>query len=157
MVTTRDGIESDAAELAKMISDFNIEEGSPGRITIEGVVELCFGNDPLYTPIVAEDGGKLVGYALIMRYFDTEPCAWASYMQDLFVIADQRSLGIGKQLIKAAARMTRTLGRQYLFWHVRERNHRGRAFYAGVGGQEQTSLAVILSGDALESLVERGH
>lgn len=157
MVTVRDGIESDAAELAAMISDFNIEEGSPGRITTDGVTDLCFGDDPLYTPIVAEEGGKLIGYALIMRYFDTEPCAWCSYMQDLYVMADQRSRGIGKRLVIAAARMTRALGRHYLFWHVRERNHRGRAFYAGIGGQEQTSLAVILSGDALERLVEQGR
>lgn len=154
MVIIRGGHLDDAADLAQMISDFNVEEGSPGRIAADGVVDLCFGDRPLYEPLVAEEDGNLVGYALIMRYFDTEPCAWCSYMQDLYVEPDRRSQRVGRHLIAAAARYTLEQDRMVLFWHVRERNHRGRAFYAQIGGKEQTPISVTLSGEALAKIAE---
>jgi GNAT superfamily N-acetyltransferase len=137
-----------------MISDFNVEEGSPGRITSEGVIDLCFSDQPLYAPLVAEDRDVLVGYALITRYFDTEPCAWCSYMQDLYVVPDRRSEGVGRLLITAAARHTLKEGRHELLWHVRDHNVRGRAFYARIGGKEQTPIPVTLSSEALRDLAE---
>lgn len=146
----RNGRAGDAADLARRISEFNVEEGSPGRITEEVVVDLCFRDQALYKAFVAEENGTLVGYALIMGYFDTEPCAWCSYMQDLFVVPDWRSRGVGRRLIAAAARHTLKEGRHELLWHVREHNHRGRAFYARIGGKEQTPIPVMLSGEGLE-------
>lgn len=154
MTIVRQGRLDDAADLARMINAFNVEEGSPGRITTEGVVDLCFDRNPLFTPLVADGNDQLIGYALIMRYFDTEPCAWGSYMQDLFVIPDKRSLGIGRRLIAAAARYTLDQNRNGLFWHVRDHNHRGRAFYAGVGAEEQAPIPVTLDGDALRRMAD---
>ena len=135
-----------------MISDVNIEEGSPGRITSEGVIDLCFLEQSVYTPLVAKDGDELIGYALVMRYFDTEPCAWCSYMQDLYVVPDRRGEGVGRQLIAAVARSTLAEGHHELLWHVRDRNVRGRAFYQRIGGQEQTPIPVSLSAQALREL-----
>ncbi|MEM8950821.1 MAG: GNAT family N-acetyltransferase [Pseudomonadota bacterium] len=135
-----------------MISDFNVEEGSPGRISADGVIDLCFGDRPLYKPLVAEHEGDLVGYALITQHFDTEPCAWISYMQDLFVASAWRSQGVGRRLIAAAARLTLEEGRFELTWHVRDHNERGRAFYSQIGGKEQTPIPVTLSSDALKAL-----
>lgn len=156
MVTIRDGHPDDAAEIARMISDFNVEENSPGRIDTDGVMDLCFGDRPLFKPVVAEEGGKLVGYTLLMGYFDTDPCAWCTHMQDLYVAPDSRSQRIGRRLIAAAARHTIEQGRHELFWHVRERNDRGRAFYAEVGGREQKLMPVTLADDALKRLADEG-
>lgn len=148
----RDGRLEDAADLARMISDFNVEEGSPGRVTRDDVVEICFGEIAIFTPIVAEEQGELVGYALIMRYFDTEPCVWSSYMQDLYVVPAKRSRGIGRRLVAASARYTLDQGRQFFFWHVREHNRRGRTFYASLGASEDSAIPVTLKGDALKTL-----
>jgi GNAT superfamily N-acetyltransferase len=152
MVEIRHGRADDAEPLANMISNFNVEEGSPGRITREGVINLCFSDQPVFAPLVAEDRDALVGYALIMRYFDTEPCAWCSYMQDLYVIPERRSEGVGRLLIAAAADHTLKEGHHELCWHVRDYNERGRAFYARIGGKEQTPIPVTLSSEALSDL-----
>jgi GNAT superfamily N-acetyltransferase len=154
MVAIRHGRAVDAEPLATMISDFNVEEGSPGRISGEGVTDLCFSDQSLYTPFVAEDRGALVGYALVTRFFDTEYCAWCSYMQDLYVVPDRRSDGVGRLLIAAAARHTLEEGHHELLWHVRDHNERGRAFYARIGGQEQTPIPVTLSSEALRRLAK---
>ena len=152
MLTIRDGRRDDAVALASMISDFNVEEGSPGRISADGVIDLCFHDRPLYRSLVADYDGDLVGYALIAQHFDTEFCAWISYMQDLFVTSAWRSQGVGRRLIAAAARHTLDEGRLELAWHVRDQNERGRAFYSRIGGKEQTPIPVTLSGDALNAL-----
>lgn len=157
MIAIREGRTAEAADIAEMINDFNIEEGSPGRITPSAVLDLCFADGCLYKPLVAESDGSLVGYALITRYFDTDPCAWCSYMQDLYVKPDWRSRGAGRQLIAAVARHTLDEGHAELLWHVRDHNHRGRDFYARVGGVEQTPLPVTLTGDALQQLAEEGR
>jgi len=152
MIAIREGKAGDAAPVAQMISDFNIEEGSPGRITSDGVIDLCFCDRPLYKSLVAEEEGDLVGYALITHDFDTATCTWCTYMQDLYVKMDWRSRGVGRRLIAAAARSTLEEERLELHWHVRDRNLRGRAFYTLIGGKEQTAIPVELSGDALKQL-----
>lgn len=152
MLNLRPGVEGDAPALARMISDFNVEEGGPGRVDADGVIELCFAKSSIYRAIVADDEGTLVGYALVMRYFDTDPCAWCSYMQDLFVVPAKRSQGVGRRLIASVAKHAIDQGHPSLFWHVRAHNHRGRAFYASLGGIEQTPLPVALEGEALTAL-----
>ena len=156
MATTRDGRREDASTLARMICDFNMEEGSPGRITAEGVVGLCFQDQSLYKALVAEEEQDLVGYALIKSYFDTDPCRWCSYMQDLYVVPERRSQRIGRHLIAAVARRTLEQGRLELSWHVRHHNRRGRAFYAVIGGREDSVIPVTLGGEALQRLAEDG-
>jgi GNAT superfamily N-acetyltransferase len=157
VIVIRDGQRADAAELARLISDFNVEEGSPGRLDEAGALEICFDEAAPFHAIVAEDDGDIVGYTLLMRYFDTEPCAWCTYMQDLYVIQGRRSDGIGRRLIAAAAKLTADLGRHALFWHVRDHNHRGRAFYASIGGKEETPIPVTLSGDALSAMAKEAR
>ena len=157
MTIVRDGGKDDAKDLARMISDFNIEEGSPGRLTEAGIHDLCFEERPHFHALVAEDKGELVGYALIMRHFDTEHCAYCSYMQDLYVIRGRRSEGIGRLLVAAAARRTIDLGCLELMWHVRDDNNRGRAFYASIGAEERSPIPVNLSGDALRELAREAE
>ena len=152
----RDGHRHDAAAIGRMINVFNQEEGSPGRITSEGVVDLCFGDQRLYKTIVAEDDAGLVGYAMVSRYFDTYSCADCGYMQDLYVVSERRSEGIGQRLIAAAASYTVDQNWYELVWHVRDRNARGRAFYARMGAKEQTPILVTLAGDALKTLAKEG-
>lgn len=154
MVVIRNGRQEDASALARMISDFNIEEGSPGRLTEAGAIDLCFSPEPFFRVIVAEDGRALVGYALVMGYFDTEPCAWGSYMQDLFVVQTRRSEGIGRRLVAAVAKSALDQGHVALFWHVRDNNARGRAFYASIGATEQTPVPVALGQDAMLTLAK---
>ena len=157
MIAIRGGRAGDAADIAAMISDFNIEEGSPGRMTPEGVLDLCFVEGSLYKALIAEYGDDLIGYALVTHYFDTEPCSWCSYMQDLYVKPDWRSHGAGRRLIAAVAWHTLDEGCAELLWHVRDHNRRGRDFYARAGGVEQTPIPVTLTGDALKSLAREGR
>ncbi len=152
MLTIRQGLRGDAPSLARMINNFNVEEGSPGRVDEAGVTDLCLAANTTYQAIVAEEDHILVGYALLMRYFDTDSCAWCIYMQDLFVVPDRRSQGIGRRLIASAAKITIDRNHPELFWHVRNHNQRGRRFYAAIGGEEQTPVPVTLKGDALIAL-----
>lgn len=154
MLHIREGKADDAPSIARMICDFNVEDDMPGRVDATVVTDLCFTPTSVYRAFVAEDGDRLVGYALVMGFFDTDPCAWSSYMQDLFVVPEHRSQGVGRRLIASVAKATVEEGRRDLVWHVRDQNERGRAFYAAIGGEEQTALMVTLGGDALQALAK---
>ena len=154
MIGIRESCADDAPSLARMINNFNVEEGSPGRVDVTLVKALCFRPTSSYRAFVAEDGDDLVGYAMVMRYFDTDPCAWCTYMQDLFVVAPCRSQHVGRRLLARVAKATIDWGHHELAWHVRDRNRRGRAFYATIGGEEQTALTMTLGGDALTALAK---
>jgi len=154
MLHIRKGKADDAPSLARMISDFNVEEGSPGVMDIAAVTDLCLTPRSTYQAFVAEDGDALVGYALVISVFDTDHCAWGSYMQDLYVVSNHRSQGVGRRLIACVAKATIDQGHHELTWHVRDRNKRGRAFYSAVGGEEQAAVLVNLSGEALEARSE---
>ncbi len=150
----RTGDAADAETLARLINMFNEEEGSPGRVGALQVEDLCGSPSSLYQAIVAVTEIEMVGYALTCRYFDTEPCVWQTYMQDLYVVPEGRSQGVGRQLMGFIARQALARDDHAIFWHVRDRNERGRCFYASVGSQEETAIPVLLKGQALRSLAE---
>lgn len=151
-VVIRPGKVEDVASLVQLINSFNEEEGSPGRVDAADVLDLCFSTGAMYQATVAEVDKAIVGYTLTFSYFDTEPCVWGTYMQDLFVVSGRRSEGIGRQLVAFVARVALAQNHQAVFWHVRDRNKRGRKFYRALGGIEETAIPVVLNGPSLISL-----
>ncbi|MGF1477703.1 MAG: GNAT family N-acetyltransferase [Geminicoccaceae bacterium] len=152
MVEIRQARVEDADAIAAMTRNFNKEEGGAGRIETVQIHELCFSDRPFYRALVADDGATLVGYALIMPYFDMMPCAWCSYMEDLYVIPMRRNQGIGWLLIAAVAKMAVAEGLNNLYWHALPANTGARRFYASTGAVEGTAIPLALAGDALRTL-----
>lgn len=60
-------------------------------------IDSCTGSCPFLEGFVFEDGQKLLGYGMIAKSFSTEfgrPCVW---IEDLYVRAEHRGMGIGTQ------------------------------------------------------------
>ena len=62
---------ADAALVADLINALDRTEGGPGRATAEIVLRHGFGTRPLFEVVLAEAGGRAVGYALYYDAFDS--------------------------------------------------------------------------------------
>jgi GNAT superfamily N-acetyltransferase len=116
------------------------------------LVEALFGERPAAQALIAERGSLPVGYALFFPTFSSFKATRGIWLEDLFVLPDQRGVGVGRALLAAvAARVPDADGR--LEWAALDWNELALGFYRGIGARpmdEWTSLR--LDGEALARL-----
>ena len=95
----------DAGEVARLAALLESEEGTGTcRLRPEHVLAHGFGEGRLFSVIVAERGGGLVGYALFYPSFDVTHAAKGFYLNDLYVTRAERGRRTGRALLRAVAR-----------------------------------------------------
>ena len=102
--------------------------GSPAMLR-----EALFGTRPSCEALIAERGGRAVGFALFFTTFSTFLCKPGLYLEDLFVEPEHRGHGIGKAVLRrlAALAMERECGR--FEWRVLDWNEPSIRFYESLG------------------------
>jgi len=144
---------ADAGALAVMLDAMNVEDGQPaGRFREEIVRRDGFGEDPAFSALLACIGGRAVGYALFLPFYNTERARRGLWMLDLWIEPRHRRLGIGRRLVAALAQRTVTQGRASLWWTVRNGNAAALAFYAALGAKDDETRLLELDGVALSGL-----
>lgn len=84
--------------------------------------------------LVADQDGRLVGFASLYASFDTLIAAEILVMNDLFVAESHRRHGIGRTLFEASRRYARDHGYLRLDWVTAQDNQVARRFYDRHGG-----------------------
>jgi ribosomal protein S18 acetylase RimI-like enzyme len=122
----------DAANVARLLHDFNSEyedytPGVPalterlGELLGEGAITVLLAGDPP------------VGFAL----FRIRPSLWAkagdTYLEELYVIPEQRRKGIGRALLNAAIEAAREAGANHFELTTGETDTEARALYESRG------------------------
>ncbi len=97
-------------------------------------------------------GERAIGYALFHPAYETVYAARGFYVQDLFVVADERGRGVGRALIAALARTARERGGGFLWWTSKPWNERAQAAYAAWGATDEPVRAHALFGEAFARL-----
>jgi len=95
--------------------------------------EHLFGPKPYAEVLLAEEGGQVVGYALFFHTYSTFLGRPSLYLEDLFVLPEQRGRGHGKALLARLARLAveRDCGR--FEWMVLDWNTPAIEFYESLG------------------------
>jgi GNAT superfamily N-acetyltransferase len=78
-------------------------------------------------------GKRLLGYACLYWHKSSLSAADTVLMNDLYVDADARGLGIGRALIEAAAEIARSRGAHSLEWSTAPDNHTAQRLYDKTG------------------------
>jgi len=125
---------------------------SPRAITPAIVRRDAFGRRRALRLLVAEVGGRLVGYASFAVGYNTDVAARDLWMHDLFVQAPWRRAGIGRALLTAVAREAAGRGLASLEWGVRSSNTRALRFYRRLGAHVGHARIASLRGRALRAL-----
>ena len=115
-----------------------------------------FGDDPVASVLVAEDGGpqgRVVGMALWFRTYSTWTGTPGIYLEDLFVQPDQRGKGLGRALLTALARIAVERGYRRVEWAVLDWNTPSIEFYESLGAHPMDEWTTYrLTGQALAEL-----
>ncbi|XP_046852447.1 thialysine N-epsilon-acetyltransferase-like isoform X2 [Xenia sp. Carnegie-2017] len=123
----------DCEAILKYIKDLAVFENEP-----ESVVEITnevfrqdgFGESPSFRCLVAADKN---GYAVYVNSYST----WkgrALWIEDIFVRADCRGRGIGKEFIKCFAKMSLDSGLSKIRCNVLSWNNMAKSVYQKLGG-----------------------
>jgi L-amino acid N-acyltransferase YncA len=119
--------------------------------TEEGLREHLFGENPAAESMVAEQEGKVVGYALWFRTFSTFLARPGIFLEDVYVQPAHRKKGIGKAFLKRLAALAVERGYGRVEWIVLDWNEPSIGFYKSLGAEPLDDWTMFrLTGEALQ-------
>jgi GNAT superfamily N-acetyltransferase len=116
-----------------------------------------FGPRRVFQAILAERDGHAVGFALYFFTFSTFTGRPTLYLEDLFVVPEERRAGIGSRLLTRLAQIAveRECGR--MEWSVLDWNTPARDLYFKLGAKAMEEWTVFrMTPDAFERLAREG-
>ena len=119
--------------------------------------EHGFGSRRIFEAILAERDGRAVGFALYFYSFSTFKARPTLYLEDLFVVPEERRGGIGSRLLSRLAQIAveRECGR--MEWSVLDWNTPARDLYFKLGAKAMEEWTVFrMTPDAFERLAREG-
>ena len=133
MVTVRDATERDSRAIAGLLTELGYPTG-PAEIPPRLTRMLA---EPGQSVLVAEDDGEVIGLAtVIVRHLIHRDAPFAR-LSSLVVTERQRSQGVGRELVEAAAAIAREAGCQVIEVTSSEHRTRAAAFYGRLGFVEK--------------------
>ena len=134
-VLIRAAARADVPELLRLIRELAIYEKLEHQAvgTPEALAASLFGGRPACEALIADVGGRAVGFALFFTTFSTFLCKPGLYLEDLFVEPAYRGLGLGKALLARLAAMTVERGGGRFEWRVLDWNEPSIRFYESLG------------------------
>ena len=118
--------------------------------TTDKLQQALFSESPLVRVVLAEVAGTAVGFAMFYATYSsllTQPCLW---LDDLFVQAPARGIGIGTALLKHLAQIAESTNCGRIEWTVNAKNAAGIAFYEKQGARILENIRVCrIDGDGI--------
>jgi GNAT superfamily N-acetyltransferase len=134
-----------SVDLARYEDQPNAVTATPQSLARDG-----FGKDPQFAALIAERAGQPVGFALYTFNYSVWTAARGIFIEDIWVVPEQRRGGVARALMAALARECRTRGYKRIDLNVLDWNP-ARGFYERLGFQWiRNWLPYRLSGAALE-------
>ena len=122
-------------------------------MTEEKLTEGLFGERRYAETLIAENDGEPVGFALFFHNFSTFLAQPGIYLEDLFVVPEQRGRGVGRALLERLARVAVDRGCGRLEWAVLDWNRDAITFYERLGANANSDWTVYrLTGQPLRAL-----
>jgi GNAT superfamily N-acetyltransferase len=122
----------DETQLAALLEDHEHHYGDPVRpgSGAEGAAFLVKGGTLC---LVAEDGGALVGFAILNAYFPAMGLTHGLFLKELYVAASGRSKGVGERLIETIRALAKERGDTRVIWTTGADNTGAQRFYDRLG------------------------
>lgn len=133
----------DEADLAFLLEDHERHYGAevrPGS-GAEAAAFLVKGGTPC---LVANQDGKLVGFAILNAFFPGPRLTHGLFLKELYVAKPARSAGVGEQLIEAIRSFAKARGDSRVIWTTGEANTGTQRFYDRLGIRREKKIYYVL-------------
>lgn len=121
--------------------------------TADKLKQTLFCDCPIVRVLFAEVAEKAVGFAMFYVSYSSllaQPCLW---LNDLFVQAHFRGVGVGTALLKSLAQIAKSTNCGRIEWTVNTGNAPGISFYQKQGARLLENIRVCrIDGDAINLL-----
>lgn len=147
----------DAAPLAELMRALHAHLKEPTEhISADALRRDMFVDGSVYTVLVAEQEGDLIGYALFHESYETVYAQRGAYMADLFVAERARRQGVARALVAAVASVMRARKLRFLWWVSESWDKEAQAFYASLGASHETYVAHAVTFKDFQRLADEG-
>ncbi|HYB44293.1 MAG TPA: GNAT family N-acetyltransferase [Candidatus Methylomirabilis sp.] len=121
--------------------------------TLARVRRHGFGRRRYFETLLCRRRGRAVGFALYFFTYSTFLARPSLYLEDLFVVPEERGSGAGKALLTALARIAVRRGCGRMEWAVLDWNRPAIGFYRRLGAKLRREwILTRLTGPPLEQL-----
>lgn len=130
-VQVRSAATRDVPQLLALVRRYWEFEGIAGfaALRVELTLKQLLAEPRLGAVWVAEDEGRLVGYLIAVRILSVEHSGVMAEIDELFVLPEARSRGVGAGLLEAAESALASAGCVRLQLQLGAANETARAFY----------------------------
>ena len=146
----------DVATLLRFIKELVEYEGLSEELvaTEDDIRDSFFGHNPNAEAVFAYCAGQPVGVAVFSRRFSSFSCRLSTlYLEDIFVLSEWRSHGVGRKLMAYASGLAQEYGCSMLEWQVLNWNEPAIKFYEGLGADRvKDRFTYQLTGNNLRNL-----
>ena len=135
--TIRRGRPRDAATIVRLIRGLAEYERLAHQVeaTIGRVRRHGFGRRPYFETLICRRRGRAVGFALYFFTYSTFLGRPSLYLEDLFVLPEERGNGAGRALLRALAKVAVRRGCGRMEWTVLDWNRPAIGFYRRLGAK----------------------
>ena len=155
-IKVRPATVDDVELLHKFSVDLATYEDEPHAVTASPQILARdgFGKDPQFAALIAEMADKPVGFALYTFNYSVWTGARGIFVEDIWVVPEQRRGGVARALMVALARECAAKGFKRIDLNVLDWNH-ARGFYEKIGLRWiKNWLPYRLGGEALDKLAD---
>jgi GNAT superfamily N-acetyltransferase len=107
-----------------------------------------FGRRRYFDTLVCTQAGRPIAFAIYYFTYSTFACRPMLFIEDLFVLPDERGQGAGKALMSALARIAIRKGCSQMAWNVLNWNTPAIKFYRRLGARLVKTWLIMHLGDA---------
>jgi len=154
----RPGTRRDAGTILRLIRGLAEYErlASEVEATIGRLRRHGFGRRPYFETLICRKNGVPVGFALYFFTYSTFLARPSLYLEDLFVVPEERGAGAGQAILAALARIAVRRGCGRMEWAVLDWNRPAIGFYERLGARLRREwILTRLTGAPLRRLARR--
>lgn len=136
-IQIRISMEKDIPQLSNLMMQYIVDfyqKPRPDEEALRQLIQHIQCNPSSGLQFVAEQNGKLIGFATLYFAFSTLQVKRTAILNDLFVVPDARGKKAGEQLFRACLSYIRESDFAYMTWETSKDNHAAQSLYNKMGG-----------------------